>query len=240
MRWGGVLAGVLIGVLVLGALWWVNALAPPERLSRAVAAFYALYPASTGGAEVERIECSPLPSVRLYAVCTRGCDEVWRIVAVRGLQAEPLANPGRLPPEPPDLLQRRFNALVARQRLELDAEGARRMIACVMRLNGFHPELILRGNDIAAAMAAVGDDAAERAVVDRLTASPATDRMEVEEDPEGYRTRFYFWDTATLGRPVMDLDIRMDRRGLVRSVVTRPAPLTDGTASGNTPGTPPI
>jgi hypothetical protein len=114
------------------------------------------------------------------------------------------------------------------------------MIACVMRLNGFHPELILRGNDIAAAMAAVGDDAAERAVVDRLTASPATDRMEVEEDPEGYRTRFYFWDTATLGRPVMDLDIRMDRRGLVRSVVTRPAPLTDGTASGNTPGTPPI
>jgi hypothetical protein len=240
VKWGGVVAGILIGCLVLGMLWSANLLAPPERLSRVVAAFYAIYPGSIDGAEIDRIDCPPLRGVRLYTICTRGCEEVWRIVAVRGLRAEPLANPGRLPPEPPDLLQQRFNVLVARERLDLDTIGARRMIACVLSLNGLHPELVLGENDIAAAAAAVGDEEAERAMVERLTASPPADHIEVEEDPNGYRSRLYYWDTARLGRPVVGMDIRMARNGVVRSVVTLPAPITGGTAAGNTPGTPPI
>ena len=100
MKWGGVAAGAILALVAVLLLWGTGLAAPPEGLSRTIAALSALYPDSIRGAEIDRIPCPPLRRLRLYVVCTAGCAETWVIVGVRGLLPKNLANLGRIPSQP--------------------------------------------------------------------------------------------------------------------------------------------
>src|SRR5262249_21646035 len=90
VKWAGLAAGALRALLGGGRLWATALVDPPESVSRRLALLSSLYPESSRGAEVERIPCRPLRHLRLYVVCTGGCEETWVIVGVRGLWPENL------------------------------------------------------------------------------------------------------------------------------------------------------
>jgi len=96
LKWFRLAAGILLGAMLVGCFWFAGWLAPPEALQRWAAAWTTLYPLPTGGAQVDLIPCEPLRRVRFYVICTEGCDGVWRIVAVKGLQTTQLANLARM------------------------------------------------------------------------------------------------------------------------------------------------
>ncbi len=241
MRVLRVTSGALLAVLVLLLLWAGRLLEPPEAVSRLSAIISAVYPGPTGAAVAERITCPPLRRLRLYAVCTEGCEGVWRIVGVRGLQATNLQNLNRLPPEAPEDVRRGFNAWIAREGLRLDAQGARQMIGCYMRLDALPPELILREADaVAVERARASGEEAMAALAESLDEPGALDRVAIEEGRDAFTARFLYWSTAEAGRPVLETVWRLARDGRLLSVEIRPRPaITDGTASGSTPGTPP-
>ena len=239
MRALRVLAGAGLGLLLLLLLWTAGILRPPGGLVRRLAAWSAGVPGPAGEAEVEEIPCPPLKRLRLFVVCSDGCEGVWRIVGVRGLRPENLANLNRVPPEPMEETRSRINAAVAREGLRLDAEGARQMIGCYMRLDGLQPDLVLEESDEAAVEQARGDEEAMRLIAEGLDDPGAVGRVTVEETGEGFVARFLYWQTALADRPVLELEYRLARDGQIRSVQARARPSKDGTVSGNTPGTPP-
>jgi hypothetical protein len=234
-----VAAGAGLGLLLLLLLWTAGVVPPPEALASRVAAISAVFPGPAGDAEVQRIPCPPLRRLRLYVVCTDGCEGVWRIVAVRGLRPENLANLNRTPPEPAEESRGRISAAVEREGLRLDAAGAREMIGCYLRLDGLHPDLVLEESDHRSLEEARGDDEAMRRVAEGLEDPGAIARVPVEETPEGFAARFLYWQTARADRPVLEIEYRLARDGQVLSVRARALSPGDGTASGSTPGTPP-
>ncbi|MBI1950789.1 MAG: hypothetical protein HYS34_05425 [Acidobacteria bacterium] len=223
MKWGGVAAGAILALVAVVVLWGAGLVAPPEGLSRTIAALSALYPGPLRGAEIERIPCPPLESLRLYVVCTAGCAESWVIVGVRGLLPGNLANPGRIPPQPVEESRRRINAAVAAEGLRLDAGGAREMIGCYLRLEGFLPELVLTPAALVALEAAQGDEEEMRRVAEGLEAPDAVLRIDPETTPDGFRARLLYWDTARPGRPVLDLEFDLEADGVLRSLRARPS-----------------
>ncbi|HEU4403549.1 MAG TPA: hypothetical protein VFT43_15735 [Candidatus Polarisedimenticolia bacterium] len=231
---GAALAG--LGLLVL---WSLNLVAPPEGLSRRVAAFVAVYPGPWRESEVERIPCSPLREARLYVVCTQGCEDVWRIVAVRGLIVWPIANLGRLPPEAPDEGRRRFNEMIGRERMRLDPVQARDLLGCYLRLDGLYPELVVLESDLETIEGARGDDEATNRIMAGLEEAVGLSNIEVREAGRGFAARLLYWDVMAAGRPVLEMEFSLDRGGAVRAVRVREHPAPGGTASGSTPGTPP-
>ncbi|HKN47674.1 MAG TPA: hypothetical protein VJ144_06860, partial [Candidatus Polarisedimenticolia bacterium] len=215
MRLARVLLGALLAGSVLVTLWATGFADPPEAVSRRLALFSAVYPGALRKAVVERIPCAPLRRLRLYVVCTGGCEDVWRIVAVRGLMAENLQSLNRVPPEPPEEIRARIDAAVGRERLRLDVGGARELIGCYMRLDGRHPELVLLEPDREAVEAARGNEEALAAVAEALDEPAALSRVEVREIADGFASRFLYWDTAAPGRPVLELTWRLARDGRV-------------------------
>lgn len=223
MKWGGVVAGAVLALVAVVFLWGAGIAPPPEGLSRTIAVLSALYPNPLRGAEIERIPCPPLEDLRLYVVCTAGCAETWVIVGVRGLLPENLANPGRIPPQPVEESRRRINAAVAAEGLHLDAGGAREMVGCYLRLEGFLPELVLTPEALVALEAVYGDEEKMRLLAEGLDSPDAVSRIEPEATEEGFRTRLLYWDTARPGRPVLELDFALDDRGVLRSLQARPS-----------------
>jgi len=217
------LLGVLLGAVLVGSVWFGGWVEPPEPLARRVAAWAAVYPGPVGEAEVEPIPCPPLERVRLYVVCTGGCEKVWRIVLVKGLQATLLANLGRIPAEDLATTRKRINAAVGREALRLDPEGARAMVGCYLRLEGFEPGLVLPEGGLAAVEAArASGEEAMRAYAVGLEDEGAVARIPVEQTAEGFESAMLYWDTFREGRPVLRLTVRLARDGQVRAMTAEP------------------
>jgi hypothetical protein len=226
----------LLAVLVL---WGMALVDPPEGIRRSLAAFSAVYPGPIRRAEVERIPCSPLKHLRLYVVCTNACADTWVIVGVRGLWPENLANLGRIPPQPVEESRALIGAAVKRDGLSLDRDGAREMIGCYLRLDGLLPELVLSPVDLVALEQARGSEDSMRRLAEGLDTPDAVSRIEPEGGEDGFRARLFYWDTALPGRPVLEIGFDLETNGVLRSLDVRES-LRGGTASGNTPGTPPF
>ena len=238
MRSVRLLAGILLGFAVVIAAWscdWVRA---PEAVARRIAAFAAIYPGPVGDAAVERIECPPLSRLRIYLVCTEGCNGVRRLIAIKGLKADLIANYNRTPPEPLEMTRHRLNEIVGRERIRLDADSAREIIAFHLRLAGLRPELVLPEGgaaDVEAARAG-GDEAMQR-LAESLDTPGAETRVRVEEDPGGFGAEMLYWDTWRDGRPVLRLRIRVARDGQLRELnVTQPAPPPEASRTGSPDG----
>jgi len=237
VRWLALVAGALLAMLAVVVLWDLDVIEPPEGVTRTIAALSALYPQSIHDAAIERIPCPPLRHVRLYVVCTAGCEETWVIVGVRGLRPDNLANPGRVPPQPVEESRQRIAAAVASEALSLDREEAREMIGCYLRLEGLLPELVLTPADVVALEGARGNDDEMRGLAEGLDAPDALSRIDPQDVGDGFRARLLYWDTARPGRPVLEIDFVLEKNGVVRSLDARPS-VRGGTASGSTPGTP--
>ena len=231
MRGLRVLAGAVLGLLLLWLLWTAGFLPPPEGLVRRLVAWSAGVQDPAAGAEVEEILCPPLRRLRLFVVCTDGCDGVWRIVGVRGLRPENLANLNRTPPEPMEDSRRRINEAVAREGLRLDAQGARQMIGCYMLLDGLQPDLVLEPADVEAVEQARGDEEAMRRIAEGLEDPGASERIPVEEAGEEFVARFLYWQTARADRPVLQFEYRLARDGRIRTVQARVHPAGPRTGS---------
>jgi hypothetical protein len=223
VKWGGVAAGAILALVAVLLLWGTGLAAPPEGLSRTIAALSALYPDSIRGAEVDKIPCPPLRRLRLYVVCTAGCAETWVIVGVRGLLPENLANLGRIPSQPAEESRRRINAAVAAEGLHLDADAAREMIGCYLRLEGFLPELVLTPAALVALEAAQGDEVKMEHLAEGLDSPDALSRIDPGEREDGFTARLLYWDTARPGRPVLELEFELETSGVLRSLQARPS-----------------
>lgn len=223
MKWGGVAAGAILALVAAVLLWGTGLASPPEGLTRTIAAMSVLYPESIGGADVERIPCPPLKRLRLYVVCTQGCAETWMIVGVRGLVPDNLANLGRVPAQPVEESRRRINAAVAAERLRLDVDGAREMIGCYLRLEGFLPQLVLTPAALLALESTNGDMQDDLRVADSLDAPDAVTRIDPEKTLDGFSARLLYWDAARPGRPVLDLEFNLKEDGVLRSLIALPS-----------------
>ena len=237
MRWVALLAGALLAIVAVVILWDTGVVDPPESVTRTIAALSALYPQSTRNADIDRIPCPPLRRLRLYVVCTSGCEDTWVIVGVRGLRPDNLANPGRIPPQPVEESRKRIAAAVAAEGLSLDRQGARDMIGCYLRLEGLLPELVLAPADLVALEAARGNDDEMKRLAEGLDAPDALSRIDPEETGDGFRAHLYYWNTSRPGRPVLEMDFGLEKNGVVRSLDARES-LRGGSVSGSTRGTP--
>lgn len=231
----GVISGALLALIGLVVLWDSGVLPAPERLTRRIAALQAVFPGPVGQAEVARIPCAPLRRLRLYVVCVGGCEEVWRIVGVRGLRATALVNLNRVPAEPVEAVRERLNQAIARERLRLDGAGAQEMIGCVLALAGMRPDLILTDSAVEAVEGARGDEDALAALAARLEDPEALSRLAVREDGDGFSARFLYWDTARMGRPILEIDVRLAADGRLRAIASRQVELTTETPPGAPP-----
>jgi len=237
VRWLALLAGALVAILAVIVLWSTGVAEPPESVTRTIAAFSALYPQSIRNADIDRIPCPPLRRLRLYVVCTAGCEDTWVIVGVRGLWPDNLANPGRIPPQPVEESRKRIASAVAAEAMSLDQQGARDMIGCYLRLEGLLPVLVLAPADLAALETARGNEDEMKRLAEGLDTPDALSRIEPEETGDGFRAHLYYWDTSRPGRPVLELDFNLERNGVVSSLDARES-LRGGSVSGSTPGTP--
>lgn len=233
------LAGAALAAGAVMVLWMSGLVPTPESISRRLAALVAVYPGPWRQAEVARIPCPVLGRLRLYVVCTEGCDGVWTIVGVRGLRAVPLASPGRTQTEPPEETRRRLNQVVSREGLRLDADGARQMIACYLAIDGLSSGLILDPTDLAALEEARGDDDRMHELADSLEDAGEPSRIPIVETEGGFESRFLYWNIDSAERPVVEIDYLLARDGTVGALRIRERPVRGGTASGNTPDSPP-
>jgi hypothetical protein len=192
---------------------------PPEELSRRMAILHATFPGASGDAEASLIECPPLKRLRLYVVCTSDCEGAWRLVVVKGLRATTLANLRRSPPEPQSITRQRINAAVGREAMRIDAEGARELAACYLRLDGLRPELLLPEGGLAAVEEArrEGEDAMRR-LAESLEVREAARRIRIEEGRQGFEAEMLYWDTWREGRPVLRLRMGLARDGQLRGL----------------------
>jgi hypothetical protein len=242
MRIVRLLAGILLGLAVVTVTWYEDWVRPPEAVARRVAAFAATYPGPVGEAALDPIECPPLPRLRVYLVCTESCNGVRRLIAVKGLQADLLANLNRTPPESLETTRHRINAVIGREGVRLDVDGAREMIGFFLRLEGLRPQLLLPtggAEDVEAARAA-GDDAMQR-LAESLDTPGAMSRVHVEESREGFGAEMLYWDTWRAGRPVLRLRVRVARDGQLRELsamqpAPRPVPAPTGGPDGDRDG----
>ncbi len=214
-----ILGACLAGLVILG-LWVTGILSPPEGLRRRVVAFVSVYPGSVSSAEVERVECEPLRVRRFYVACTKGCEGEWRLTGVTGLRVETLNNLNRIPREDEMEVRERINRFIALEGMNLDAAGARSMIACHMRLAGLYPELILTARDIDALELARGSEEA-MLLLDAGFDRAVLETMSLREVGDAFQADFPYWDTGRAGKPVLDVTYRISRDGRLLDVQAR-------------------
>jgi hypothetical protein len=231
----GVVTGALLALLVLVGLSGVGVLPAPEGLTRWIAALYAVFPGPVGKAEVARIPCAPLRRLRLYVVCLGGCEEVWRIVGVRGLRATALVSLNRVPAEPVESVRERLNEAIGKERLRLDDAGALEMLGCYLGIAGMRPDLILMEREFQDVQDARGDEVALAALAARLEDPEALSRVTVRQDGDGFSARLVYWDTARIGRPILEIDIRLAADGRLREVASRQVGPTTEAPPGGSP-----
>ena len=229
-------SGALLGLLALLLLWAAGVVEPPEGLSRRLAVLSAVYPEKGDDAVAERIPCPPLRHLRLYVVCTEGCEGIWRIVGVRGLVTTNIQNLIQPPAESSLEARFRANAAIAREHLRLDARGAQEMVGCYLRLSGLSPELVLGEADAALVERSRGQgEEAMAAIAASFDDPDAAPRIRLRQMAEGYAATLLYWDRWRPGEPIERLEYLLARDGRLLSAAARDEPLTGGTASGNTP-----
>jgi hypothetical protein len=199
-------------------VWWLGWIDPPEAIARSLALRAAAAGGGAAGATLEAIPCPPLRRLRLYVVCTRECDGVWRVMGVSGLRSMLLSDPGRVPPEPPDVAQRRINDAVSDDRPAIDEAGAREMIGCHMRLSGLHPGLVLDAFDRARIAQADGDEDRLQAIAEGLFDSAGIERIGVERAADHWESTFDYWAVEEPGRPIDTLRVVLETDGRLRTV----------------------
>jgi hypothetical protein len=239
VRWIGVATGAGLAMGAVLILWATSLVDPPESVSRSLAVFSAVYPGTIRGAEVERIPCGSLRHLRLYVVCTNGCEDTWVIVGVHGLWPENLANPGRIPPQAVEESRARISDAVARDRLSLDRGGAREMIACYLRIEGRLPGLVLTPLDLIALEDARDSEEKMQRLAESLDAEGAVSRIDPVDTEDGYRARLLYWDTSLPDRPVLEIALDLKRNGVLRSIDVSES-VRGGSAPGSTTGSPPF
>ena len=217
MRGVRVILGACLAGLVILSLWVAGILPPPEGLRRRVVAFVSIYPGSVSSAEIEHVECGPLRERRFYVACTKGCKGEWRLMGVTGLRVETLNNLNRIPREDAMEVRQRVNRFIAREGMNLDAVGARSMIACHMRLAGLYPELILSARDLDALDLARESEEAMRRFDEGLDHA-VLETMSLQEVGESFQADFRYWDTGRAGKPVLEVTYRISRDGRLLDV----------------------
>jgi hypothetical protein len=222
MRWVRLFTGILLGGMLLALFWFEGWLTPPESLQRRVALWATLYPLPTEGADIDLIPCEPLPRVRFYVLCTENCDGIWRIVAMKGLQLIPLANPARIPPESVLATRKRINEVVGGERIRPDDDEARRLIVFYLRLEGLAPGRLLDEADRLAVEETrpQGEDALHD-LADRIAEGDPLARIPIERTAEGMDVKVFYWETSRAGWPVLELRFRLAANGEVREVRAR-------------------
>jgi len=222
VRIARLLAGLLLGGMLVGIAWFAGWITPPESLARRVALWATLYPASTAGGVIEPIPCEPLPRVRFYVVCTEECEGVWRIAAVKGLRTIQLANLARTPPESVPVTRRRINTIVRGERVLVTDDQARRMVEFYLRLEGLAPARLLDEADRGAVeeTRTEGEEALQ-ALAARIAEGDPLERIPIERDGGGLRSTLLYWDTARRGWPVVEMSFRMGGFGDVLDVRVR-------------------
>jgi hypothetical protein len=245
MRWVRLFSGIVLGGMLLGCFWFAGWLTPPESLQRRAALWATLYPEPTEGAAIDLIPCEPLSRVRFYVLCTEDCEGVWRIVAVKGLQVIPLANPARIPAESVTASRRRINEVVRAERIRPDDDEARRLIVFYLRLEGLAPARLLdEGDRLAVEQTREQGEEALHDLADRIAEGDSLARIPVERTAEGMDVNLLYWDTGRAGWPVLELRFRLAADGEVREVRVRrlstspvEAPATEeGRAPAEDPG----
>lgn len=221
MRALRVLLGAALVPAALAALWVAGILDPPEGVRRRVAAFAAVYPGPVAKAAVEGLPCPPLARVRFYVVCTAECEEIWRIVAVKGLGVETVSDLNRVPRERRGETRRRFNRLVAGEALRLDAAQARAMAGCVLRLDGTRTEFLVEEMDVGAIEAARDDEASLRRLAESLSKTDGLPRLTIDENAQGFEARAFYLNTDREGWPVLELRLGIARDGEILWVTRR-------------------
>jgi hypothetical protein len=216
-----VLFGAILGLLLLGVLWFAAILPPPESLSQRVAVWVATGTADDGQPISERIPCPVLRKLRFYVVCTDDCESTWRIVGVWGLQPRILADLARIPPEQPGVARRRINMAVGREALTLHHEAGREMIGCYLRLDGLQPAFILPAGGRASVDAARGNEDVMLDLARQLAHPEALSRLDIRDSAGAFETRFEYWDTSLPERPVLELEVRIGHDGRLLGVDRR-------------------
>jgi hypothetical protein len=224
------LLGLGVGLFLVAGAWYGGWVPPPESLQRRLAAFEAVYPGPVREAEVLPVPCPLLKRVHFYQVCTGGCREVSRLVAVKGLQTWFLVNLSRIPAESVSVTRGRINHVVAREGLHLDEDGVRRMSEFYLELEGLFPQMVVSQGEVEQIDAArPGGDEALAALMDRIDGDAdgtsgegagrgGVDRIEVEKRPDGFEATMFYWDTSRSGAPVLRLRLRMAPDGQVRDL----------------------
>ena len=221
MKAGRILLGLLLGVCLVGAAWYGGWVVPPEPLSRRMAVLHVLFPAPLGGAQVQPIDCPPLKRLRLYVVCTKDCEETWRIVLVKGLRATTLADVGAAASGAAVHLRQRMNAAVGREALRLDAEGARQLLVCYLKVDGLRPTMVLPEGGRAAVEEARGQgEQAMQRLEEQLDQGDASGRIQVLPNDKGFEAELLYWDTWREGRPILQMNVLLAPDGQVRNART--------------------
>jgi hypothetical protein len=99
------------------------------------------------------------------------------------------------------------------------------MVACFLRFEGLHPELVLTEPELALVSEArdEGEDAMRR-LAESLDDPLAARRIPVEATSEGYLSDLLYWDTWRTGAPVLRMRIGLAPGGQLRLFqVTQPA-----------------
>jgi hypothetical protein len=222
VRWLRLASGILLGAMLVGCFWFAGWLTPPETLQRRAAVWTTLYPLPTAGAEVDLIPCEPLRRVRFYVICTEGCDGVWRIVAVKGLQTTQLANLARTPPESVTATRRRFNEVIGAERVRPDDDGMRRMVAFYLRLEGLDPALLLGETDrLSVEETRPKGEEALRDLAEAIAEGNPLERIPIERTAAGAEATVLYWETARSGWPVLEMRFKLAANGEVREVRVR-------------------
>ena len=216
------LAGLLLGGLLVGVAWYAGWVMPPEPLARRVGVWATLYPLSTKRAAVEPIPCEPLRRIRFYVVCTEGCDGVWRIFAMKGLRTIQLANLARIPPEGVTATRRRINDIVRAERVIVDDDQARLMVEFYLRLDGLATgRLLTEADRLAVEETRTEGEEALKALADTIAEGDALARIPIERGEAGIHSTLLYWDTSRRGWPVLEIAFRLGGFGEVRDLRVR-------------------
>src|SRR5262249_36512073 len=148
--------------------------------------------------------------------------DIWRIVAVEGLQVIPIANLARIPPESVMATRRRINEVVGEARLRPDEEQTRRLIVFYLKLEGLTPARLLDEADrLAVEETREQGDQSLPHLAARLAEGGPLARIPVERTAEGMDVHLLYWETSRGGWPVLDTRFRLPADGEVRELPPR-------------------
>jgi hypothetical protein len=222
VRWIRLVFGIVLGAMLLGCFWFAGWITPPESLQRRAALWATLYPPPEEPAEIDPIPCAPLTRARFYVICTEGCDGIWRIVAVHGLETTQIANLARTPPESVIATRRRINEVVRAERLRPDDDEARALIDLYLRLEGLVPARLLDEADrLAVEETRPKGEEALHDLADAIAEGNPLARIPIERTAEGMESTLLYWHTARAGWPVLEMRFNLAANGEVREVRVR-------------------